>query len=52
MGGNFIQLEIKWFQRYSNKVLYKAECGVKHVICKNRVGKVFAWGLGNKGQLG
>lgn len=36
---------------YGEKIS-EVSCGAAHVICKTNTDKVFAWGMGNRGQLG
>ena len=38
--------------KYDGGRITQVSCGYKHAICKNTVGKVFAWGWGMYGQLG
>ena len=34
------------------ELVVSVSCGFKHVVCKTKLGKVYTWGWGKKGQLG
>jgi len=34
------------------ETVMNVSCGYKHVICKTKLGRVYSWGWGKKGQLG
>lgn len=42
---------IECLRNYGEKIS-EVSCGIAHTICKSTTDKVFAWGMGSKGQLG
>ncbi|EGR30141.1 myosin, putative, partial [Ichthyophthirius multifiliis] len=42
---------LEYFINQGEKIQY-IECGLKHVICKSFLNKIYTWGWGFKGQLG